>query len=68
MMCDLSSSQSKHGLNHFCMAKLIFLGVAADLRCYFYIIKRNFFKGLQSEFHMLIEESKLGLCDELHPW
>jgi len=43
MMCDLSSSQSEHRFKHFCRAKLIFLGVAADLCCCFYI-KRNFLR------------------------
>lgn len=61
MMCDLPSSQSKHGLSHFYMAKFVLLGVAATVfRCF--QIKEKLLKGLQSKFWMLRGESKLGLC------
>lgn len=48
MMCDLSSSQSKHRLYHFWTTVLVFRGVAADLCCCFYI-KGNLWRDCSHE-------------------
>jgi len=63
MMCDLSSSQSKHRLYHFCTTTLSFQGAAADLCCCFYI-EGNFWRDCSHE----IKGWEWGPCDEVHPW
>lgn len=63
MMCDLSSSQSKHRLYHFCTTTLSFQGAAADLCCCFYI-EGNFWRDCSHE----IKDWEWGPCDEVHPW